>query len=147
MSEDTPLATLRIASPELDSFAINRIMLNNKMEGLGFGLGYNELFWLEISERRGSWLATTEFFNSFDPSRHLSYLVNVWWRHHEQVYASSQDVAVSFSLLVFDQKFSPDLLPEILVSKVLRAGSFSIELPSQNKEIVFSEGKAKEFVI
>jgi hypothetical protein len=132
MDEDAPLATLRLASEQLDP----RVMSANL---------WSRLPWLTVTAKENVWFATTERLPSGSPQEHLASLVRLVTETYPEIMRAAPGASITFSLLVQSPGFTIDDLPCPLLSQATEFGELVVELPSRGEEIFLSRERMAVF--
>lgn len=145
MVGDTPLATVRLASDNLNSVQVDHIIFQSKTD-------LNQLTradalenGLEVRNEPGVWFATTEGFSSYKAKDHLLKLIDLISFGLPEIRALFPDINVSFSLLSFAPNLRAVDLPDSLISYIGQLGKLEIELPAEGKEFVMNNSTIGHF--
>ena len=142
MSVGRPLATLRLICGSLEPDRISQILLCDK-EGVARPSIHN----LKFKSRNQVWLASTDELVSPRASDHLNLLIELLSPKLSEVKAAFPDVAVDFSLLVFDPTFILEHLSHRLLSDVTALGNLEVEMPGQGKGASFTAHSFEEYAV
>ena len=133
---------MRLTCGSLEPNRINQILLCDK-EGVARPGIHN----LKFKSRNQVWLASTDELGSPRATDHLSMLINLLAPKLSEVKADFPDIAIDFSLLVFDPTFTLEHLSHRLLSDVTALGNLEVEMPKQGKGASFTAHSFEEYAV
>lgn len=142
MSMGRPLATLRLTCGSLEPDRISQILLYDEE-----GVARPGIHSLKIKNRNEVWLASTDELGSPRANDHLRLLVNLLASKLNEIRIVFPDVAIDFSLLVFDPTFTLETLSQALLSEATKIGSLEVEMPKQGKGVSFTAHSFEEYAV
>lgn len=142
MSTGRPLATLRLTCGSLEPDRIGQILLYDRD-----GVARPGIHNLEFKNRSQVWLASTDELGSPRADDHLRAVIDLLAPKFSEVKGAFPDIAVDFSLLVFDPTFTLEHLSHRLLSAVTALGELEVEMPKQGKGASFTAHSFKEYAV
>ena len=128
MDTGLPLATVLLSSTTFKEIDIEKI--DYIFSPFGFTI-------TDIRRRPGAWMATTDGVESAAPQVHLDLLTSFISENYGKLLDAVPGLAVAFSLLIFDESITADLISMFDLSLAKSLGIMTIELPVYGQELVF----------